>query len=1004
MASEKEFVKRDLGIAKEQEDVPGKESASSGLGNVSHDQGDSKQAIEFEHRLSLFAAIILGDRDEESKAYENLGNHFLHVSDFMQAIEFLAQHLVIAKELGDKAGELRAYGRLGINFTCLGDLRQAMACLNESLRIAKELKDRKGEGNAYANIGIVYLHLGDFKQAIEYGTQHLSIAKEIGDRNGEGSAYGNLGTAYNGLSDFKKAIEYHKKDLSIAKELGNKAGEGGAYGNLGIAYLSMGDFKQAIDYHTKHQHIARELGDKYGEAKAYSNLGNALFCLGHYKKAIEYYTQRLRIAIELGDKIGEGLAYGNLGNAFYRLGDFKQAIEYHTKDLNFAKELQVSAGEARAYCNLGNDYQSLGIFKLAIQYHTLCLGIAKDMGDRAKEATCYNNLGVAFLSLGDPEHGIKYQMQQLSLAKELGDRAEEGRAYINLGNAYQMLGDPEQSIKYQMQHLNIANELGDKAAEGKAYVNLGNANQSLGNYKQAIKNHTAGLNIAKELGDMLQEGIACFSLGCDCELLGALHDALDYFKGSVKVLNGMRALLQSEDVLKIIFRDTYQHAYKALWRTLVRLEKADEALLVAEQGRAQGLLDLIKLKYDSQLPASWPLEPCATIPGILSTASTQTVFVALESNKVNFWVLHEGESVQFRQNEVTAKDVITFLKRLRSDVFKENQIAAQVKCENRSLDELRKKAPPSSEFEQETVNTPLHETSSLRQFFDCIIGPIADLLHGDELVIVPDGPLCLAPYAAFLDPKSRYLSESVKIRICPSLTSLKMIADAPEDYHRTSGALIVGDPCVEEVTNELGKPILSPLPYARREVKMIGDILDISPLIGKEATKDEVLRRVGSVALVHIAAHGDMKFGEIALAPNPVRTSKIPAEKDFMLKMSDLQDVQLRARLVVLSCCHSAQGSVTPEGVVGIARAFLGAGARSVLVSLWAIDDEATMEFMKHFYRHVSHGHKASAALNWAMKCLRESERFAAVKYWAPFVLIGDDVMIKFEENHGDCE
>lgn len=86
------------------------------------------------------------------------------------------------------------------------------------------------------------------------------------------------------------------------------------------------------------------------------------------------------------------------------------------------------------------------------------------------------------------------------------------------------------------------------------------------------------------------------------------------------------------------------------------------------------------------------------------------------------------------------------MERLRSDIFKENQIAARVNCENRSLDELRKKAPPNNtEFEQETVNTPHYETSSLRQCYDCIIGPIADLLQGDELIIVPDGPLCLVP-------------------------------------------------------------------------------------------------------------------------------------------------------------------------------------------------------------------------------------------------------------------
>jgi len=117
-------------------------------------------------------------------------------------------------------------------------------------------------------------------------------------------------------------------------------------------------------------------------------------------------------------------------------------------------------------------------------------------------------------------------------------------------------------------------------------------------------------------------------------------------------------------------------------------------------------------------------------------------------------------------------------------------------------------------------------------------------------------------------------------------------------------------------------------------------------------------------------------------------------EKHHMLKIADVQAVQLRARLVVLSCCHSGQGEIKAEGVVGIARAFLAAGARSVLVSLWAIHDEATMMFMEIFYRNLIKGKSASVSLNRAMKFLRESAKFSAVKYWAPFVLIGDDVTL----------
>ena len=138
-----------------------------------------------------------------------------------------------------------------------------------------------------------------------------------------------------------------------------------------------------------------------------------------------------------------------------------------------------------------------------------------------------------------------------------------------------------------------------------------------------------------------------------------------------------------------------------------------------------------------------------------------------------------------------------------------------------------------------------------------------------------------------------------------------------------------------------------------------------------------------------------METGEIALAPNARRASQTLVEEDFLLTMGDVMRVQMRARLVVLSCCHSGRGEIKAEGVVGIVRAFLGAGARSVLVSLWGIDDEATLEFMNSFYLHLAEGRTASESLNRAMKYLRKSEKFNEVKYWAQFVLIGDDVTLE---------
>ena len=127
---------------------------------------------------------------------------------------------------------------------------------------------------------------------------------------------------------------------------------------------------------------------------------------------------------------------------------------------------------------------------------------------------------------------------------------------------------------------------------------------------------------------------------------------------------------------------------------------------------------------------------------------------------------------------------------------------------------------------------------------------------------------------------------------------------------------------------------------------------------------------------------------------SPIRTANsVPQEEDYLLMMSDISQVQLRAKLVVLSCCHSGRGKLKAEGVIGIARAFLGSGVRSVLVSSWAIEDKATEQLMSRFYEHLLCGESASEALHEAMKWLR-SNGFTKPSQWAPFMLIGDNVTL----------
>ena len=239
------------------------------------------------------------------------------------------------------------------------------------------------------------------------------------------------------------------------------------------------------------------------------------------------------------------------------------------------------------------------------------------------------------------------------------------------------------------------------------------------------------------------------------------------------------------------------------------------------------------------------------------------------------------------------------------------------------------------------------ETDTCKTLYDLIIAPISHLINCEELTIVPDGSLFLIPYAARVDHHSRFLSDKLRIRLAPSLSCLTLLTECPEGYHTTSGALLVGNPWVETVRIKDAKPIPQ-LPRAEQEVQMIGQILNIQSLTGRNGTKDLVLSRLISVSLVHIAAHGCLTTGEIVLSPNLADAVR-PKEGDFLLTVRDVLDAPLHANLVVLSCCYTARGDIKAEGVVGIARAFLGAGARSVIASLWALSDEKTLEFMRHF-------------------------------------------------------
>ena len=586
------------------------------------------------------------------------------------------------------------------------------------------------------------------------------------------------------------------------------------------------------------------------------------------------------------------------------------------------------------------------------------------------ECQAYRRLSRVYQYLSGYEQAVKYQRQHLVIATMLGDRSEEGFAYGQLGTIFHSLGEVEKAIEYYYKQLSIIREIGDRNELIKAYGNLGRVHHSLHEFKKAVEYHETQLSIAKTEGRRADAARAKYELGRNFESLESLTEAVQYYRSSAELFEEIRAHLPRkknsffQDKWKINFFDAQQCVNTALCRTLLKLNKVSDALVVAENGRAQSLVDILRSRYGIGSFHSLSTRQ-ALMNDTFNWISTNTVVLRLDGDKIYIWLLlpaKAGQKVQFVKRTIdSAQDVQAFWKAMGG---------------TRSLAML------SSNDDKEISDL----SSSLCLIHRLVFGEISDFLQGEELVIVPDGPLYFVPFAALRESiQSKYFFELFRIRLFPSLTSMKIIADSPQDYHRNSDGLLVGDPYNDEIKS---------LPAARQEVILIGRWTGIKPLIGEEATKAVVLQHLDSVALIHIAAHGAVETGEVLLAPNPKRTSDIAKGEDCILTMAEVLTVGVRARLVVLSCCHSGHGKLMSEGNIGIARAFIAAGARSVLVSLSAIEDEATLMFMKEFYKEMLKGSTASKALTKAMECLRNSTEFCELRYWAPFVLIGDDVTL----------
>ncbi|PFX26539.1 Tetratricopeptide repeat protein 28 [Stylophora pistillata] len=868
--------------------------------------------------------IMLGE------ALNDLGKYYEILEDFQNAKRMKFEALEVSKYTGNVFEEIMIYRNLGDIHTSLKEFPDAENCYARAVSISRELGDKRGEAFTYNGLREFYHRQSNYAMAEKYARKSLEVYTGIGDKENEATLSSELGNLCHFRGRYEEALEFHQRSFDVYKKTGDKIGEGQQYGNLSAVYKSMGDIHKAKQYLEQALAINKKMNITLGQGIDYGNLGTIYQQLGDLAKAKECHEEALKLKEGTGLQDTIPSEYHHLGISCKNDGEYVQAKKHFEKGLKMARELGERSLEGSFLSDLGEMESITGESEKGKTYYEEALQIFEKVGDIAKKASTLRNLASVYRLDGDLRMAESYLKSSLGIIKQIGNKNEESAVLGTLGDLYYSQGEYERATYVYQQGLSLAKETSWKRVEANIHNSLGSCYVYQKDFQKAKTCFQQALSYSEMMEDLRGTSICCCNIASVYFLTQDFENVWLYLKRSIKALEEAQTSIGESEYYKIGFVDKHDGPYQFMVTTLITLGNFNQALSVVELVRARSLAELMVKRYSAP-----------PLPDLDSSQLTDFRHFVRDKNKSCL-------SFCFVQGD------LLFCWSLRA---KRETMVRAVKTEDFPVNirpqdfDGRSPAEPQEnpQFEQSQNTCQVEEKNEggsnkeppLKVLYKVIIAP--NFLEGSEIIVVPDRSLYRVPFSALMNEKGEFLAERFRIRYAPSLTTLRLIRDSPEDYHSETGVLIVGDPDVGTVTHQGSELTLPRLPKAKEEAEIVGKILNVQPLTGKEATKEAVLQKIHSVSLIHIAAHGEEERGNIALAPSNRE------KDDFLLTMADISAVRLRAKLVVLSCCQSGKGHIKGEGVVGIARAFLGSGARSVLASLWAVDDEATMEFMKQF-------------------------------------------------------
>lgn len=904
-----------------------------------------------------------------------------------------------------------------------GELSSTLtAKFEEALQLWRLLDDQEMIGECFLSLGNLNIRAGELTKALEFYEKALPLFLQTPEKAAsQAITLNNMANVYLNLGELRKALDIFLKSLDLKKEEGRSRAI--TLDNIGAVYNLLGEYQLALDYHTRALASFRALGHRRDEAAALNNLAWFWENVGDPEKSVECLLQALPLVKEAGNKDEEARYLSNAGHFCFLMGNYQQAFEYANQALNLSRATNNHRAETGSLTVLCEVYPYKGEFKKALDACNRVLQASQGDKDRLHKATMLTALSRIFEQTGDMRKAIESREAALAVYREIGDPTGELTTLQALGQLALDGGD-----------LVSARERIERAIEMTEALRVKVESHQLRSTYMASRQQVYESYIDLLMQMRKQEPEKGYErTALQVSERARARSLLDLLAESrVEIRRGADpALLEKERSLL-----ERLNAKDAAWKQLRNNERmkrqADE--IAREINEVNTQLQLV----EARIRASSPRYAELTQPKSLTHAEIQnrmldenTVLLEFALGKNRSWLWAVTPLAISTHQLPSRQEIETAARR-----FYKLLIARQPKKGETETEYQARVAVADEKFSQ--------EAGAMSQM---LLGPIAAKLDrewkGRRLLIVAGGALEYLPFAALPPPSEKTYqpliashevvnlpSASVLAEIRresavrqPAAKTLAVFADPVFELNdprviatakrkapgknlvvsvrsadaSPASAPLTTNPDLARAVRSFNRAGFSRLPFSRDEADKIAEFVPKGSLL--KATDFRANRTMAAsdelshYRIIHFATHGLLNSERPELSGLVLSlVDENGKAQDGFLRMREIFNLRLPADLVVLSACQTALGKETRgEGLVGLARGFIYAGADRVVASLWQVDDLATAQLMKSFYRGLLQDRKRpAAALRAAQLEMLRQKRWSSPYFWAGFIMQGE--------------